>query len=81
MIEIPPELQARLDAGVTTLSWAWILTRRDGACFGFTDHDQVLQVDSVSCEPASGFSAGNLRALRSAQRLRAAPCSGSSTAA
>ena len=61
MIEIPPEFQARLDAGVTTLSWAWILTRRDGARFGFTDHDQILQVDGVSCEPASGFSAGDLR--------------------
>ena len=61
MIEIPPEFQAQLDAGVTTLSWAWILTRRDGARFGFTDHDQMLQVDGVSCEPASGFSAGDLR--------------------
>lgn len=61
MIEIPPDLQARPDAGVTTLSWAWILTRRDGARHGFTDHDQRLQVDGVSCESASGFSAGDLR--------------------
>ncbi len=26
MIDIPPALQAMLDAGVTTLCWVWILT-------------------------------------------------------
>lgn len=72
MIEIPPELQARLDAGETTLSWAWILTRRDGARYGFTDHDQTLEVDGVSCEPASGFSAGDLRSETGASPARGA---------
>lgn len=61
MIDIPPLLQAKLDAGVTTLCWVWVLTRRDGARFGFTDHDQALELEGVSCEPASGFSAGDLR--------------------
>ena len=61
MIEIPPEFQARLDAGVTTLGWVWILTRQDGMKFGFTDHDQVLELEGVSCEPASGFTHGDLR--------------------
>lgn len=61
MIDIPPLLQAKLDAGATTLCWVWILTRRDGARFGFTDHDQALELEGVSCEPASGFSAGDLR--------------------
>ena len=61
MIDIPPALQAKLDQGVTTLCWVWILTRRDGARFGFTDHDQALELEGVSCEPASGFSAGDMR--------------------
>ncbi len=61
MIDIPPPLQAKLDAGVTTLCWVWILTRRDGAKFGFTDHDQALELEGVSCAPASGFSHGDLR--------------------
>ncbi|WP_306017206.1 DUF2163 domain-containing protein [Oceanicaulis sp. MMSF_3324] len=61
MIDIPPPLQAKLDAGATTLCWVWILTRRDGMTFGFTDHDQALKIEGVSCEPASGFSAGDLR--------------------
>lgn len=61
MIDIPPALQAKLDQGATTLCWVWILTRRDGARFGFTDHDQALELEGVSCEPASGFSAGDLR--------------------
>ncbi|MBG35168.1 MAG: beta tubulin [Oceanicaulis sp.] len=61
MIDIPPALQAMLDAGVTTLCWVWILTRRDGARFGFTDHDQALELEGVNCEPVSGFSHGDLR--------------------
>ncbi|WP_440957507.1 DUF2163 domain-containing protein [Oceanicaulis sp. LC35] len=61
MIDIPPLLQAKLDAGVTTLCWVWILTRRDGMRFGFTDHDQALELEGVNCEPASGFSHGDLR--------------------
>ncbi|WP_430431802.1 DUF2163 domain-containing protein [Oceanicaulis sp.] len=72
MIEIPPALQARLDAGVTTLSWAWILNRRDGARFGFTDHDRRLEVEGVSCEPASGFSAGDLRSETGSSPARGA---------
>lgn len=61
MIDIPPPLQAKLDAGATTLCWIWILTRQDGMKFGFTDHDQVLELEGVSCEPASGFTHGDLR--------------------
>ena len=61
MIDIPPALQAKLDQGVTTLSWVWILTRRDGARFGFTDHDLALELEGIRCEPASGFSHADLR--------------------
>lgn len=61
MAEISDALQARLSSGVTTLAWVWVLTRRDGGRFGFTDHDQALTIEDVVCEPQSGFEAGDLR--------------------
>lgn len=61
MIDIPPALQAKLDAGATTLAHAWIVNRRDGAVFGFTDHDRALGVNGVTCAPTSGFVSGELR--------------------
>lgn len=62
MPDIPEALQVQLSGGVTRLAWVWILTRRDGTRFGFTDHDQALTVNGVSCDPESGFESGNLRA-------------------
>jgi len=71
MIEIPHALQAKLDAGLTTLAWAWVLTRRDGRRFGFTDHDHPLPLAGLVCAPDSGFAAGDLR-----QETGAAPARG-----
>lgn len=62
MIDIPTALQAKLDQGVTTLAWCWVLSRRDGLVAGFTDHDEPLIVDGTSCEPESGFSPGDHQA-------------------
>ena len=50
-------LAAHLNGGVTTLSRCWRLTRGDGLVQGFTDHDQTILLDSLSCEPESGFDA------------------------
>ena len=61
MIDIPPALQAKLDAGATTLAWCWRVTRRDGAVFGFTDHDRALTHAGQTYEPDSGVSPGGLR--------------------
>jgi uncharacterized phage protein (TIGR02218 family) len=61
MINIPAALQAKLDAGATTLAWCWVITRRDETVFGFTDHDAALDVAGVRCEPDSGFSPGVAR--------------------
>ena len=36
---------------------AWILRRKDGVTFGFTDHDEEIEVDGVSCFASSGLSA------------------------
>lgn len=55
MRAIPPALQARLDTGCTTLATCWIVTRRDSARLGFTEHDRDLEVDGITCRAASGF--------------------------
>jgi uncharacterized phage protein (TIGR02218 family) len=72
MIDIPAILQARLDAGATTLAWCWVITRRDGAVFGFTDHDRALSAGGTDCEPESGFSPGQTRSEATFSPARAA---------
>jgi uncharacterized phage protein (TIGR02218 family) len=57
MLTILSALQAKLDAGVTTLARCWILTRNDGVVQGFTDHDEDLVVNDVTCRAASGLTA------------------------
>lgn len=57
MRAIPPDLQARLDSGCTSLATCWILRRTDGVTLGFTEHDLDLTVDGVVCRAASGFDA------------------------
>jgi len=54
---IPPDLQARLDSGVTTLARCHIVRRRDGVVMGFTDHDRDIVVDGVPCRAGTGLSA------------------------
>ena len=53
---INPALQARLDAGASTLCNCWRLERRDGLVLGFTDHDGMISLDDAICRPESGFS-------------------------
>ena len=55
MRSIPPDLQAHLDTGVTTLARCWRVARRDGAVLGFTDHDRPLELDGFACLPDSGL--------------------------
>ena len=58
MKAIPPDFAARLEAPATTFATCFTLTRRDGAVFGFTDHDRPLTVAGVVHEPAFGLDAG-----------------------
>ena len=58
MRDIPEEMVDRIESGAATLCHAWLLTRVDGAVFGFTDHDRDLVVDDVPCGAASGWTAG-----------------------
>ena len=54
MKTLDPGLAAHLGGTVTTLATCWILTRRDGAALGLTDHDQPLVVAGLSCDPVTG---------------------------
>lgn len=56
MRTIPPALQAKLDSGATTLCRCWIVTRRDGAVRGFTDHDRDVPLLEVVCAAGAGLS-------------------------
>ncbi len=62
MRRVDPELQARLDGGATTLCRCWRVERRDGAVFGFTDHDGDVAFDGTVFRAASGLDAGALQA-------------------
>lgn len=55
MRAIPEALQAKLDLGATTLCRCWVLTRRDGAVLGFTDHDENVLLQETLCRAGSGL--------------------------
>lgn len=61
MKTLPGGMQAHLDSGATTLCWCWMLTRRDGAVQGFTDHDAPLIFDGVTYQAVSGFAASEVQ--------------------
>ncbi|MHA6288275.1 DUF2163 domain-containing protein [Maricaulis sp. CAU 1757] len=55
MLELSEGLRAALARGVTTLCACWRVTRRDGAVYGFTEHDRELVIDGLAYRPGSGF--------------------------
>jgi uncharacterized phage protein (TIGR02218 family) len=56
---LPPTLAQKLDFGVTTLAYAWRLTRVDGVSVAVTQHDQDLTFDSTLFVAAQGFIGGD----------------------
>jgi uncharacterized phage protein (TIGR02218 family) len=60
MQKIPTALQAKLDAGVTTLCRCWLITRSDGIVQGFTDHDEDVAQGAVTCRAGTGLSASEV---------------------
>lgn len=54
---LPAALESHLSADVTTHCFCWVIRRADGIIHGFTDHDQVLTIDGVACEPQTGLTA------------------------
>lgn len=55
MLNLPPALAAHLAGGVTTLCRCWRLIRKDGAIFGFTDHDRDLAFAGTTFAASSGL--------------------------
>jgi len=53
-------LDAHLGEGITGVARCWKVTRLDGACYGFTDHDRALAFDGVEFRPETGLSAAAL---------------------
>lgn len=54
-------LYAHLKSGATTVCRAWSVTRRDGAVFGFTDHDRDLSFGGTLFKASSGLTARALQ--------------------
>ena len=61
MRAIHADLQARLDSGATRLCRCWLVRRRDGEAFGFTDHDRDLAFDEMTFRASSGMDASALQ--------------------
>ena len=55
MRNIPAAMQAKLDSGLTTLCRCWTILRQDGVTQGFTDHDEDIVLDSVTCRAGTGL--------------------------
>ncbi len=55
------EVLAHLATGATTVCHCWLVTRTDGARYGFTDHDGDLSFGGHLFKAASGLSAGALQ--------------------
>lgn len=52
---ISPQLEAHFDGGLQTLATCWKITREDTTEMGFTDHDEMLNVDSLDYDSIAGF--------------------------
>jgi uncharacterized phage protein (TIGR02218 family) len=55
MRHVPTNLAQKLDIGVTTLAYAWRLTRADGVIVAVTQHDRDLSFDSTLFVAAQSF--------------------------
>ena len=62
MRAIPADLQDKLDSGVTTLCRCWRITRRDAVVQGFTDHDEDVVLDGLTCRAGTGLTASEATA-------------------
>ncbi|MGJ8546795.1 MAG: DUF2163 domain-containing protein [Sulfitobacter sp.] len=60
MANFPQNLQTHLQSGVTLLCHCWLITRKDGAVLGFTDHDMALGFDGHIFRADTGLSAAAL---------------------
>lgn len=54
-------LDEHLASGLTTVCRCWVLARRDGQVFGFTDHDEAIQFDGIEFRADAGLTASALQ--------------------
>lgn len=57
MRDLGENFKQHLQTGATSLCRAWVVERKDGVVFGFTDHDSALDLGGVVCEPSDGMNA------------------------
>lgn len=57
MLSLSPAYTTHLAGEVTELATCWLITRRDAAVLGFTDHPSDLTVNGVLYQAALGYSA------------------------
>ncbi len=57
MVGLSEALEAHVAGGLTTLCHAWMITRRDGVQFAFTDHDLALEFEGARFRADTGLSA------------------------
>ncbi|XDA96551.1 DUF2163 domain-containing protein [Sulfitobacter sp. LCG007] len=50
-------LKAHIQSGLTTVAHCWAITRKDGAAFGFTDHDSDLTFAGIVFKAETGLTA------------------------
>lgn len=55
MIPVPAALESHLQGEVTSHCFAWLIRRLDRVVLGFTDHDRILVLQDISCEPLTGL--------------------------
>lgn len=60
MRDIPAALAGHLDGETTTLCHCWRLLRRDGATFGFTDHDRDIAFGGTTFAAAAALDAAEV---------------------
>ncbi len=51
------DLFEHLQSGATTVARCWVVLRRDGRQFGFTDHDRPLSFEGITFKADSGMTA------------------------
>lgn len=60
-MQISSSFQSHLRTGLTSLCRCWLIQRRDGTRYGFTDHDCDLGFDDMAFKAGSGLTASALQ--------------------
>ncbi|HEX4499862.1 MAG TPA: DUF2163 domain-containing protein [Scandinavium sp.] len=61
MKTVPSALASHLSSELTTTTTLWLITRRDGQQFAFTEHDQPLTVGAITYQPGASYQATAIR--------------------